>query len=201
MGQIFTIKQLAEMDGGRGSEFSFNARMERPMTRRCACFQPVQHCRSHMSECTQGLSRNYVHRVCKGATKVSRDECPFRRVHLAQLIVCAISLLPAVACADFSPILLTSGSFNQDIVVEKSAPPPAAPGAYTTASMDQGNGNFGFTWYELDYDNGFPPTGIPPAGGTFTHQNASDHHYAMAPDYRSNNAAVLDPGISTATLT
>src|SRR5215468_8214964 len=88
---------------------------------------------------------------------------------LSQTIRCAIAvvLFPAIGWADFSPIPLTSGSFNQDIVVEKSEPPPTFPGAYTTASVDQGNGNFGFTWYEQGYDNSSPPTGLVPAGATF----------------------------------
>jgi hypothetical protein len=46
-----------------------------------------------MSEYTQGLSRNYIHSVCKGATKVSGDhyvmlECPFRPVTHTICAVC-----------------------------------------------------------------------------------------------------------------
>ena len=51
--------------------------------------------------------------------------------------------------ADFTPIPLTTGSsYNQEMIVPATAPEPAVPGGYTTATMDNGITNTGTTWYE-----------------------------------------------------
>lgn len=105
------------------------------------------------------------------------------------------------ARADFAPIALTSGSYNQDVVVENTAPAPVVAGGYTTASMDNGVANSAFSWYERGYNTANPTTGLPLAGTVFTHQSASDHQYRMAPSYASNNAVLLDSVVTTATLT
>src|SRR5580765_3950722 len=97
-----------------------------------------------------------------------------------------------IAWADFAPIALTSGSYNQDVVVENTAPAPVVAGGYTTASMDNGAANTAFSWYELGYNTANPTTGLPAAGSVFTHQSAADHQYRMAPSYASNNAVLLD---------
>ncbi|MDB6020465.1 MAG: hypothetical protein JWQ04_322, partial [Pedosphaera sp.] len=107
----------------------------------------------------------------------------------------------SVARADFTPIPLTSGSFNQDMVVENTAPAPAVAGGYTTASMDSGIGNSLTSWYEQGYNTASPTTGLPHAGSTFTNQNAANHRYTMAPSYTANNAVMLDSTITSATLT
>jgi len=66
--------------------------------------------------------------------------------------------LPGMACGGFSPIVLSSSSYNHDVVVENSAPAPVIPGAYTTASMDSGVGNTNYSWYEQGYNTGSPTT-------------------------------------------
>jgi hypothetical protein len=43
-----------------------------------------------------------------------------------------------IARADFVPIALTSSSYNQDVVVENTAPVPVVAGGYTTTSVDNG---------------------------------------------------------------
>jgi predicted alpha-1,6-mannanase (GH76 family) len=91
----------------------------------------------------------------------------------------------------FAPIRLTSASYNEDLVIESSA--PAVPnGAYTTASMDNGTANTGNGWYAQGYDASAPATGLPPAGSTITNQASSDHVFTFAPSYTANNAAVVD---------
>src|SRR5258708_16093148 len=110
-------------------------------------------------------------------------------------------LLIGVARADFVPIALTSSSYNQDVVVENTAPAPVIAGGYTTASMDNGVANTGFSWYEQGYNTANPATGLPLAGAIFTHPNAADHQYRMAPSYASNNAVLLDATLTSATLT
>jgi predicted alpha-1,6-mannanase (GH76 family) len=103
--------------------------------------------------------------------------------------------------ADIAPILLDAGSFNRDMVVERTAPAPVIAGGYTTASMDSGTGNSANSWYEQGYNTASPGTGLPRAGSTFTHQNAVDHQYKMAPSFATNNAVMLDNALTQATLT
>jgi predicted alpha-1,6-mannanase (GH76 family) len=110
-------------------------------------------------------------------------------------------LLPGFVHAGFNPIPLTSASYNQDIVVENSAPAPLIGGAYTTASMDSGLANSGTSWYAQGYNAASPSTGLPPAGSVFTSQSDSNHQYAMAPSYTANNAVLLDSILTSATLT
>src|SRR5882672_2158907 len=108
------------------------------------------------------------------------------------------SALAGAARADFNPISLTPGSFTQDMVVERNAPhaPPL-----TTATMDSGAGNTGYTWYEIGYDQAAPATGIPQHGTTFTSESAVDHSYGMAPSYLTNDAVLIDSSVPSATLT
>ncbi|HZV33008.1 MAG TPA: hypothetical protein VFB72_00405, partial [Verrucomicrobiae bacterium] len=111
-------------------------------------------------------------------------------------IFCAAS-----AQAGFSPIPLTSGSFNEKMIVPASSPAPIIPGGYTTASMDNGIGNTGTSWYEEGYDTNAPTTGLPHPGTTFTSQTVANHSYIMAPSYTANNAVMLDSTLTSATLT
>ena len=96
-----------------------------------------------------------------------------------------------VGAAVFTPIVLKPGSYNQDMVVERTA--PSVPAShYTTASMDAGTANTGNSWYEQGYNASAPVTGLPVAGSTITNQSASDHIYAFAPSYAANNVAFID---------
>jgi hypothetical protein len=119
-----------------------------------------------------------------------------------------VVILVALSCSlvgpargGFAPIVLTPGSYNQDVVVEKTAPAPVIPGGYTTASMDNGTGNTGTSWYERGYDSAAPSTGLPAAGSTLTSQSSASHIYTMAPSYTANNAVMLDSILSNAALT
>jgi hypothetical protein len=107
-------------------------------------------------------------------------------------------LLSEVVHADFVPIPLTSDSFNRDIVVEKTAPPPLMPA--TTASMDGGTANTGFSWYERGYNPNWVSTGFPVAGSVLS-SDVIGHDYILAPSYKSNNAVLIDSSLTTATLT
>ena len=112
-----------------------------------------------------------------------------------------LAFAPDTACADFAPIALTSSSYNQDVIVENTAPAPVLVGGYTTASMDNGVANTAFSWYEQGYNTANPTTGLPQPGSIFTSQSAADHQYQMAPSYVSNNAVLLDSVLTSATLT
>ncbi|EEF59339.1 immunoglobulin domain-containing protein [Pedosphaera parvula] len=109
------------------------------------------------------------------------------------IITLALSLTFASAVrADFSPITITSGSYNQDVVVEKTATVPLVPGGYTTASMDGGTNNNGDAWYEMGYCTNAPTTGIPTAGSTITSESAANHQFKFAPSYTANDAILID---------
>lgn len=114
------------------------------------------------------------------------------------LLLCGISA--QWADAGFVPLPLTAASYNQDMIVERSAPAPVIAGGYTTASMDNGIANTANSWYEQGYNTASPTTGLPPAGSTFTHQSAPNHSYRMPPSYAANNAILLDSNLTSATL-
>src|ERR1051325_5852426 len=121
----------------------------------------------------------------------------------ARNVFCVLLMIAGleIARADFVPIALTPASYNQDLIVERTAPAPVVAGGYTTASMDNGVANSAYSWYEQGYNAANPATGLPLAASLFTHQNAPDHQYRMAPSYASNNAVLLDSVLTAATLT
>jgi hypothetical protein len=92
----------------------------------------------------------------------------------------------------FTPVDFTG--YNADIVVEADAPLPGDVKGYTTATMDNGTGNDGNSWYEIGYDPIAPTTGFPAAGTILTNASAPDHRYAMPADYTINNAIVGNAG-------
>jgi hypothetical protein len=113
-----------------------------------------------------------------------------------------VSLLLAAgsaARADFNPLALTPDSYGQDGIVELAA--PHVSHSATTATMDNGTGNTGYTWYEVGYNAAAPATGVPAAGSTFVSQAQADHSYRMAPNYTNNNAVLISSGVTNATLT
>jgi hypothetical protein len=105
----------------------------------------------------------------------------------------------SLARADFQPIPLTADSYNQDVVVEKTAPPPVVP--VTTASMDEGSSNAGFTWFERGYLPDWPATGLPEAGSILTSDQTPDHQYQMPFTYKTNNAVLIDAVRSNVVIT
>ncbi len=134
----------------------------------------------------------------------SRDGCAtltsrcIARLAWPLILLCAFA---AVARAGFAPIALTSGSYNQDMVVEATAPAPVVAGGYTTASMDSGVANANNSWYEQGYNLTNLSSGLPPAGTTFTSQSLANHQYTMPASYAANNALMLDTVLTNGTLT
>src|SRR5271155_2387379 len=113
-----------------------------------------------------------------------------------------IVAIPACASAraGFTPIILTAGSYSQDMVVEAGAPAPIISGGYTSASMDTGTANSQTSWYEVGYNSASPTSGLTNAGATFFNPSLPNHHYQMAPSYTANNAVLLDSALTSATL-
>ena len=96
-----------------------------------------------------------------------------------------------VTATGFSPVPLTPGSYNEDMVIERTA--PAVPGgAYTTASMDAATANTGTSWYERGYNTTAPSTGLPAAGSTLTNLASADHIYTLALSWTANNVAMIN---------
>ena len=111
----------------------------------------------------------------------------------------AALLFSKTQAANFTPIPLSPGSFNQDVIIEKSATPPPIP--VTTASMDDGQANTGASWYEQGFNLDAPNTGLPAAGSTLTSESQPDHTYKFAPSYLAPNAVLIDPLMSNVTVT
>lgn len=90
----------------------------------------------------------------------------------------------------FTPMSLLPGSYNQDMIVERTAPHP--PASDTTASMDAGTGNNANSWYERGYDTAAISTGLPPAGSIITNASSTDHVFRFAPSFSADDAAMVD---------
>ena len=101
--------------------------------------------------------------------------------------------LTTLVRAQYSPIPLTPGSYNAGMVVQQ----------ITTATLDGGTANTGYVWYERGNSGASlaTNTGVPPAGSTFVSESAGDHSYQMAPDYRANNAVLIDSTVTSDTIT
>lgn len=103
-----------------------------------------------------------------------------------------------VARAELNPIPLTPESFTHDVIVERTASPPLLPA--TTASMDTGTNNTGYSFYERGYVLASPTSGLPLAGARFNSDLAMDHEYQLAPNYKNNNAVLLDSSTPSGSL-
>ena len=120
--------------------------------------------------------------------------------HRSTLILVWLAAFSAeAATAQFQPIGLSSDSFNEDMIVERNAPGPVLP--VTTASMEAGFDNSGFTWFERGYVSEWLSAGLPPAGSTFLSASDVNHQYRMPPSYHENNAILIDAQQSNAMIT
>jgi hypothetical protein len=99
--------------------------------------------------------------------------------------------------ADFVPLALTPDSFNEDVVVEATAPSPYAV-PVTTASVDQGKGNADFSWYEKGFNASQTTTGLPAPGTLIV---ASTRKFRFAPSYTNSNVVLIDTVATKGTLT
>ena len=114
--------------------------------------------------------------------------------------------LVSLAHAEYNPVGLTPGSFNADVVVERTALKPLE--AYANATLDGGPNNNGDTFYEQGYASfplapGATATGVPHPGATFTAVSDANHSFQMPPDYTTNNALFVGnyTGYTNGTLT
>ena len=63
----------------------------------------------------------------------------------------ALGITSLARAADFTPIAIDPSSFNQDPVVEATAPKPIADPTVVTHTTDGGTNKTGNTWYEVGY--------------------------------------------------
>jgi len=122
-----------------------------------------------------------------------------------------LCLAGAVAQAQMTPITLTSGSYDANVVVGDAdivAGNALNSGANLTATMDVGpiswtpGGSYGSTYYAQGYRSAFPGVGLP-MGGTLTSAADGTTVFAFQP-VTQNNAAFMSydaAGFYTATLT
>jgi hypothetical protein len=73
--------------------------------------------------------------------------------------------------------------------------------AVTTASMETGTGNSGFSWFERGYATDWLATGLPKAGSVFTSEQSADHQFRMPPSYETNNGFLIDAQHPAAVIT
>ena len=117
-----------------------------------------------------------------------------------KLVPLIAGLLGAAAVhAQFAPLSLTPESYNYDVIVEKGATPP--PAKASTATLDAGTNNTAATFYEQGFNVDSPTSGLPAAGSTFTSESLTDHNYTLASSYTTNNAILVDAGVTNATYT
>ncbi len=104
----------------------------------------------------------------------------------------------ASAQAQFTPIPLAPESYNQDVVVEQTAPPPLS--SAVTATMDGGTNKTGNTFYERGYNTNAAAldTGMPPAGSLLANA-AGTRVFQLPPDYHANNAVLVGRNAGAAT--
>src|SRR6516162_5392799 len=86
-----------------------------------------------------------------------------RLASVGLLLTCA-----TVAHAGFTPISINTNSYNQDVVVEATAPMPLNDQGLT-ATMDAGTNRSGNTFYEVGYNLNFTPTNSDIATGLPVH--------------------------------
>jgi hypothetical protein len=117
----------------------------------------------------------------------------------------ALGLSSLARAGDFTPIAIDPSSYNQDPVIEATAPKSIAEPSIVTHTADGGTNKTGNTWYEVGYMTN--STGLPVHNSTFATNN---HTFQMAPDYHGNcvffvghNQSSWTPiiGPATATLT
>ncbi len=101
-------------------------------------------------------------------------------------------LCVSLARADFTPIPLDPTSFNQDPVIEKTA--PASISDYVTITTDTGTNKLANAWYEIGFNTVNATSGFPAHASLLVKTNTSTTYvytFQMPPDYHTNNCIFL----------
>jgi hypothetical protein len=100
----------------------------------------------------------------------------------------------------YTPIALTASSFNQGMIIPKTAPINGAASSIT-ATMDNGTAKTGATFYETGYDpTNTLGTGVPASGSVFVSQADANHTFQMQ-SYAGYDALLLDQASPGGTIT
>lgn len=130
------------------------------------------------------------------SSPVSSVALSVNRSFAGRVAVLALSGSNSATANQFQPIAFSG--YNQDIVLEAGAQ-HFSSGAFTTATMDSGLDQDGYTWYEQGFSstvNWAPGSGLPAAGSTLTNQSRPDRIYKLAPSYAANDVVYLDESTS-----
>ena len=95
----------------------------------------------------------------------------------------------AMAQVTFTPVALDPSSFNEDVVIENTATAPLK--SAITATMDNGEGKGGDTWFEAGLPISKPNTGFPTGAGTVVSAADPNTTFLLQP-YTGNNALLLN---------
>ncbi len=117
----------------------------------------------------------------------------------SNLILLTLGLNCATARADFQPIALTPDSYNQEVVVEKTSPPPVVTADHRLDGNRDLQLGFHLVRARLPFPNG-QATGIPEAGSILTSDLDPNHQYQMPPSYANQNAFLIDAVRTNAVL-
>ncbi len=118
----------------------------------------------------------------------------------ARLIIYGLALAAAnVAFAGYTPIAITQGSYNADVIVESNATPRLQ--VVTSATIDNGTNNTANTLFEVGYDTNNPGNGVPLHGSTFTSSDNPNYSFTMAPSYTAPNGILIAAGNPGGTFT
>lgn len=107
--------------------------------------------------------------------------------------------LASISQASYTPIALTSSSYNADVIVESNATPTLT--VVTSASIDNGTNNYANTLFEEGFDTANPTHGLPPHGSTFTSMDNANFSFQMAPSYTAPNGILIDAFVTNGTFT
>ena len=109
------------------------------------------------------------------------------------LVALSVALFAASAArAVVTPLPITSGSYNADVVVEKTATPVLK--VVTTASVDQGTNNGANTWMEAGHDLANPTFGLPAPGTVIAAISNANYSFQFPGDYTQPNGILINAG-------
>jgi hypothetical protein len=122
-----------------------------------------------------------------------------RRIKSKVAILGLALTFTSASYAAFGPLPITSGSYNADVVVEKSATPVLT--VVTTASVDNGTNNTANTWMEVGFDPANPTNGLPAPNTVITAISNPNYTFKMPPTYTGPNGILIDTVVSNGTFT
>jgi hypothetical protein len=151
--------------------------------------------RVNVATFTHADLNSYNPRLYSADVVISNPVSPIKAIDLSiasgtgHTAIFAVSGAPS-AGSPFVPIEIKG--YNEDLVVEASAVKPGFIETNSTATMDTGTANAGFTWYEKGYNAEAPETGLPAAGSLVSSEADPNHRFLLSSNYAQANAMLID---------